>query len=230
MKYIFALKHTLILLLFVVLTGCSTGQVSVFSNPPEAEVFAKPVGGAELTLLGKTPTFISSSDLQKKYGSGGPMYLEIRKNGYKTDSFYLSEVTRTDLAIKRELEPVRDRLSQEWLNRNVVKMFEVRRLVEAKRYNEALNQIREAKQELPLVSTVHELEAGILLLKADYRSAVDSYRTALRLNPGNIEAQKMVKYLERTYGYTPEVEISDYKGKLPQSEGRKPTSSEEVKE
>lgn len=213
----------LLITLSLSIFGCATGQVSIFTNPPDAEVYARPIGGGDLKLLGKTPYFISSSDMQKKYGANGPVYLEIRKQGYKNDSIYITEIARIDLAIKRELEPVRDRLSQEWLNRNVSKMFEIRRLVESKRYGEALSQIRNVKIELPLVSAVHELEGGVLLLKGDYRSAVDAYRLATKLNPENTESAKMVRYLERTYGFPKETDVSDWKGSLPESD-RKPGS------
>lgn len=191
------------------LTGCATGQVSVFTNPPEAKLYARPIGGGDLQFLGNTPLFLSASDLEKRFGGGGAVYFEIRKDGYKNDNMFVTEVSKIDLSIKRDLEPTRDRLAQEWLNRNVSKMFEIRRLVESKRLSEALSQIRQVKTELPLVSAVHELEAGILLLMGDYRSSVDAYRLAVKLNVDNTEAAKMVRYLERTYGFPKETSVAD---------------------
>ncbi len=220
------LARILIFISLMAITACSTGKLSVFSNPPDAQIYARPVGGGDLKLLGKTPFFVDSAEFEEMYGRGGAFYLELRKAGYKTDSMYITEVAKIDLSIKRDLQPQRDLLSQEWLNRNVSKMFEIRRLVESKRLGEALNQIRQVKSELPLVSAVHELEGGILLLKGDYRSSVDAYRLAVKLNPENTEAAKMVKYLERTYGFPKETDVADLPGALPVKEDRVPSSTE----
>lgn len=213
------------------LTGCATGKISVFTNPPEAKLYARPIGGGDLQFLGNTPMFLSASDLEKKFGGSGAVYFEIRKDGYKNDNMFVTEVSKIDLSIKRDLEPNRDRLAQEWLNRNVSKMFEIRRLVESKRLSEALSQIRQVKTELPLVSAVHELEGGILLLMGDYRSAVDAYRLSIKLNVDNTEAAKMVKYLERTYGFPKETEVADLpkqmeklKEAMPDDKSRDPSS------
>lgn len=214
---------TLLFLVVFALTACSTGKVNIFTNPPEAQVYAKPIGHGELKLIGKTPYSIDSTEFEKIYGKGGAVYLEIKKEGFKSDSFFITEISRVDLSINRNLELERDRLSQEWLNVHVTNMFEIRRLIESRRFTEAMNQIGEVKKQLPLVSAVHELEGGILLLKGDYRSSVDAYRLAVKLNPENTEAAKMVKYLERTYGFTREVNISEYEGPLPGLE-RKPSS------
>lgn len=223
--------NTLVLTaLLISVVGCSTGKLSVFSNPPEAKLYARPIGGGDLKLVGTTPYFIDSNEFEKRFGVGGAVYMEIHKPGFKVDKLYVTEISKIDLAIKRDLEPTRDRLAQEWLNKNVSKMFEIRRLVESKRLGEALNQIRQVKEELPLVSAVHELEGGILLLKGDYRSAVDAYRLSVKLNPDNTEAAKMVRYLERTYGFPKETEVADLQGPLPLKDREPASDSEESEE
>lgn len=221
-----ALSLTLIL---AATLGCSITNVKIHTNPSGAEVYARPVGGGELQLVGTTPLFIDSREMDQKFGAGaGAVYMEFHKDGFKKDSLFVTELSRVDLSINKDLKPKRDLEMQYWMNHHISEMFEVRRLVNAKRYSEALRKIRELKKESPMISKVHEMEGGVLVLKRDYRDALDAYRLATKFDPENREALKMVRYLERTYGFARVIEYADQK-KIP-GDRRPSSSSKENKE
>ena len=222
------MKVFALLLILTATLGCSVANVKIHTNPSGADVYARPVGGGDMQLVGKTPIFIDSREMDQKFGNGaGAIYMELRKDGYKTDKLFVTEISRIDLSINKDLKPKRDLEMQYWMNHHISEMFEVRRLVNAKRYGIALQKIRELKKESPMISKVHEMEAGVLLLKRNYREALDAYRLSVKYDPENREAVKMVRYLERTYGFPKQIEYADHYKKIPGD--RKPSSSDEKK-
>lgn len=202
MRLIFA-----VLMLSVV--GCSTTQISVHSNPAGADVYARPVGGGDYRHMGKTPLFLTNLQLEKNYSGSGAIQLEVRMDGYKPDDFVITEVSKVNLSINRELQPKRDLEMQAWLNSHISSMFEVREMVANNRYKEALATLIKLKSQTPNVATLHQMEGGVQLLLRDYAAALRAYRTCVRLDPENGEALKMVRHLEKTYGYRREVDIFD---------------------
>lgn len=200
---------TLFVILLLGLVGCSTAKISLHTSPPGADVYAKSVGDKDVTLVGKTPLVISNTDLEKTYGGSGAVYLEFRKDGYKTDNIYVTEISRVDLNINREMVPKRDLEYQTWLNSHIGDMFEVRRLVQLNQYELALKILERLKASTPMVSTIYEMEGGVLLMSKHYKAALESYRLAVKYDPERVDAVKMVRYLENTYGYTKETDIAD---------------------
>jgi len=195
----------LTLLLFAV--GCSTNSISIQTNPLGADVYIKSVGQQKFKHFGQTPIHLTNRQLHDVHAEYGAVQIELRKDGYKPDSFYVTEISKIDLTIVRTMESKKDLEQQVWLNTQVEDIFEVTRLVKAARYADALELIQRIKNEIPSVATVHELEGGILLLRGDYRAAVDAYRLAVKYNPENVEAARMVEKLERTYGFPKEIDV-----------------------
>ncbi|MCB0386522.1 MAG: hypothetical protein KDD43_14105, partial [Bdellovibrionales bacterium] len=183
----------LAMIVVVVGTGCTTAKVRVHTNPSGADVYVRSVGEGRLQRIGQTPLFVNSEELREKYGLVGAVYMEIRKEGHKPDSFFITELSKIDLNVNRDLVPIRDLEQQRWLNGHIETLFEVRRLVEAKRYDEAMRIIRNLRDVTPYVATIHELEGGIYLLKGQHRDALDSFRMAMKYNPENPDTVKMVR-------------------------------------
>jgi hypothetical protein len=191
------------------LLGCTTTQISVHTIPAGADVYGRPVGHGEYAHLGKSPLYLANLQLDKTdYGSGA-YQMEIRMDGYKTDDFIITETAQVNLHINRDLKPKRDLEMQVWLNQHISQMFEVRQLVSNNRYKEALHIVERLKDQTPMVATLHQMEGGIQLLLRDYAAALRAYRTAARLDPENVEAIKLVRHLERTYGFRREIDIID---------------------
>ena len=203
------MKKLSLLLSCILTSACTTATINLHTNPPGAEVYARSIGGKDLVLLGKTPISISNYDIDKKSNGSGAAYIEFRKDGYKPDTMYITEIARVDLSIHRDLIPKRDLEYQSWLNHHISEMFEVRRLAQVGQYDEALQIIERLKLETPMVSTVHEMEGGLLVLKQKYRDALNAYRLAVKYDPERVEAVKMVKYLETTFGFAKEVDMAD---------------------
>lgn len=191
------------------LSGCTTTKISLHTSPPGAEVYARAVGDKDLVLLGKTPLFITNQNLDKKNNGSGAVYVEFRKDGYKSDSVYITEVSRVDLIIQREMQPKRDLEYQTWLNSHIDEMFEARRLAQSGYNDEALKIIERLKEQTPMVSALYEMEGGILMLKGHYQAALNAYRMAVKYDPESTDSVKMVRYLESTFGFKREVDMSD---------------------
>jgi tetratricopeptide (TPR) repeat protein len=187
-------------LLASVWTACSSTQIALHTTPTQARVYAKSLGRGKLEYLGETPLYLKGEQLEKEYAGSGPVYLEFRKEGFKTGNTIVTELSYIDLNITTELTPESGFEDFTTVNILIDSMFECQRLVKVKRYDEALSRLTEVKRQAPQVSAVYELEGGIFYLQQRFQDALDSYRLAVKYNPRNAEALRMKNLIEDSFG------------------------------
>jgi tetratricopeptide (TPR) repeat protein len=183
-----------------VMVSCSSTQVALHTTPSQSRVYAKSLGRGKTEFIGETPLFIKGDQLEKEFGGSGPIYLEFRKEGYRTASTIVTELSFIDLNLTMEMTPESGMEDPSIVNALIDTMFESQRLVRVKRYDEALNLLGEVKKKAPQVSAIYELEGGIYYLQQKYQDALDSYRLAVKYNPRNAEALRMKNSIEDSFG------------------------------
>jgi tetratricopeptide (TPR) repeat protein len=193
-------RRIVALALVTTTVACSSTQVALHTTPTQARVYAKSLGLGKLEYIGETPLYLKGNDLDKRYDGSGPLYLEFRKEGYRSGSTIITELSFVDLNVTMELTPESGLEDPSVMNSLIDSMFEAQRLVKVKRYEEALNKLTEIKRNAPQVSAIYELEGGIYYLQQRYQDALDSYRLAVKYNPRNGEALRMKNLIEDSFG------------------------------
>ena len=187
------LHSFVVLILGVLLTSCGTTrtQISFDSSPSKAEIYLRTHSHEEFKKIGETPLVYRADDIEKDLEGSGPLEVEFRKKGYRKSSVFVTELSSLDLEIKMEMISENGLEDQKLLNWVIDSMFEIKRLVTTKRYEDALSMIKKVKEAVPQVSAIYELEGGIYFLQRKYFYALDSYETAVRYNPNNLELIRM---------------------------------------
>jgi tetratricopeptide (TPR) repeat protein len=137
------------------------------------------------------------------------LVIQIRKEGYKDEEFYITDLEQVDLSITKRMSTIIAWKDATLLNKAIETLFEVRSLSEAKKYDEALALISNLKKDYPNLAAIYELEGGIHVLRGHYASALDSYTKAWDYNPQNGQLQETVRQLERMTGTAPRMQLKD---------------------
>lgn len=171
--------------------GTTTTRINFDSSPSKADIYIRTHSNDEYKKIGETPLVYRADEIERKLEGSGPLEIEYRKKGYRNSSVYVTELSAMDLEIEMELISENGLEDQKLLNWVIDSMFEIKRLVSTKRYDDALSKIKSVKEAVPQVSAVYELEGGIYFLQRKYFYALDAYETAVRYNPNNLELIRM---------------------------------------
>ena len=96
----------IILFTFLLVSFISCSQVSLIdikSTPDKAKVFARSLGTSERVEIGTTPFQIKSEEIQKKLNTSGLIIIEIERDQYFKEEFYLSEYSNNNIEISYNL-------------------------------------------------------------------------------------------------------------------------------
>ena len=186
------------------LSGCASSRLYLDSFPQAAEIYAVPRPGDPGTRIGATPLTIDAADVVKASGANGPLYIEFRKDRHTTARAFVTDLAAADLKITLNLPPESGLENQDRLNRLIDQVFESQRLALSGRFDEAIRRLKLIQSEVPQLAAAYEIEGGIYVLQKKLSEALDTYRTAARLNPSNPENIRMRNYLEASLGTGPE--------------------------
>jgi tetratricopeptide (TPR) repeat protein len=178
-----------------------------------------------MKAIGSTPLVISSSEVQAKIGSSGPVIIELRKDGYRDLRFLVTDLAPVDLSISSELQRATGLEDVEKLNAVVDALFEAQRLTRAGRLEDALKEVRFVQKEAPQISASYEIEGGVYYLQKKLPQAFDAYSTAVKQNPRNAEAARMRNYLQTALGLGGKMEPGSGEGRNKAEKPRKSGSS-----
>ena len=182
------------------MSGCATSTISFQSSPSRVQVYASTLAASVPILIGETPFVAEVPELEKQLGGSAPLNIEFRKDGYVTRNSMISDVGAADISLNIELTPSSGLEEPEKLNKVVDWLFEGQHLARAGRYDDAMKKLKEAEKESPQVAAIYELEGAIYYINKKYKEALDSYSTAVRVNPKNFTSIKMRNSLEAKLG------------------------------
>jgi tetratricopeptide (TPR) repeat protein len=190
-----------VLVLTLIHLRCATpAQVTLLSEPPQAEIFLTASGDQKPQRVGLTPLTLQAAQLSKLHGGSGPVSIEFKKEGYSPQKAFITDLGIRDLTLQFQLDPLSGLEDLDRLNRVVDQLFESQRLVRVGRQEEALVSLKAAEKELPHLAASYELEGGIYYLQKKYREALDAYSLASSYHPKNPQTLQMKNYLEKSLG------------------------------
>lgn len=177
-------------LCLVVLIGCASPQLTIQSNPPGAAVTVKD------KTLGQTPLMIASEDFLK-YQEGELIYFSIKKDGYADKEFFLQPTNIVNYTFELT------KMSAENFNAIPIQyaslIHEITRelliiqgLIFANKIDEAKNKLESFNKQYPNVAAAATLSASIEILKGNYDEAYTYLITAQKLDPKDLQVQKML--------------------------------------
>ena len=84
--------------------GCSTSVITLESSPSKATVSVRSLSGGGLRKIGITPVTLTGDKIFDAVGGiVGPIYIEYQKEGYFPATTLVTDLTRADVKITREL-------------------------------------------------------------------------------------------------------------------------------
>ncbi len=175
-------------------------QLKLKSDPVDAKVFIRDLGGVQNIKIGNTPYEGSILDLAANYAKSNFFLIIIEKDGYETQSILLSDLLKSDIELNINLTPKEDILHYRKLDKNVNDIMEAQRLLRAQQFDEAISLLKATEVEQPKLSIIPEIIGSAFYLKKELRTSLSYFEKAYRMNPENKDAYTMKMYLRKALG------------------------------
>ncbi len=190
------IKNLLHLMILAALYSCSSATtIKINSSPEGAKIFVKNMTSKSSEEIGVTPLIIKTEDLQKKKLKDGPLFVELKKEGYEVGKVLLAETEAINIDLSLKLDP-KDQLAEaKRYDRVSAQLFEVQRLIRNKSYKEALEITGAIKKDFPELSVPNELEGSIFYLQNDFDKSLTAFNTAYTKNSDNSFVLKMKRLI-----------------------------------
>jgi tetratricopeptide (TPR) repeat protein len=185
---------------FLISFAANAEKLKLKSDPPDATVFIRDLGGVQNIKVGTTPYEGNLLDLAGNYAKSNFFLVVIEKNGYETQSILLSDLLKSDIELSINLLPKDDILHFRKIEKSINDLFESQRLMRAQQYDEAITLLKTVETEQPKISIVPEMLGSAFYLKKDQRASLTWYEKAYRMNPENKDAFTMKAYLKKALG------------------------------
>ncbi len=194
MRYYIVMKvNKLFFILFLLLTGCGTGSVSIQSIPEDAKVSIITADGSmeELGSVGK----YTERDIFKH---GDTVQLLISKPNYIAQSVVLSKGSfpkRYYVSVKLKRDGSENSNFNEGIEEVAKAIASSYNFLKDKDYDSVVRLLAPLVNQYDGVSVLHDFLGNAYYLKGNYKKAYRHYNAALQLNPNNFERQAIVKKL-----------------------------------
>ena len=97
------LSKFLLLLSFTLAFSASAEQLKLKSDPPDATIYIRDLGGIQNVKIGVTPFEGNLLDLASNYAKSNFFLIVIEKVGYESQSILLSDLLKSDIKIEYNL-------------------------------------------------------------------------------------------------------------------------------
>jgi tetratricopeptide (TPR) repeat protein len=185
------LKVILILELF--LAGCSS-TYQIRSMPDGALVsYTEPSTNRQL-YLGTTPLTYSKSAL----ATDRAMVLTIKKEGFLPEMIPLVPTNESNTLINVNLKPddkSPTKATSEW-NAIIARLFEAQRMIYQRQFHAALLELDKIVKDKPDLVQAHIMKGTSYYLLNEMNSAINAWKTALRLDPNNAELLQVLNQMK----------------------------------
>lgn len=175
-------------------------QLKLKSDPTDAKVFIRDLGGMQNTKIGNTPYEGNLMDLASSYAKSNFFLVTIEKEGYESQSILLSDLLKSDIELSISLLPKEDILYFRKLDKNVNDIMEAQRLLRSQQYDEAISLLKAIEADQPKLSVVPEIIGSAYYLKKDQRNSLTWFEKAYRVNPENKDSYIMKAFLRKSLG------------------------------
>ena len=196
------MKLAVLSLFFIIL--CSSARATdlvVTTTPEKAEIKVSMLNGGNAVKVGETPFKMSVKEISTNYVNNSEIFVvEVIKEGHEAYRIIVPSFLKSTIKLEVVLQPKPELIENKKIDKLVNELFEVQRLIRAQNYSTAGSKIEELEKRYPKLSITKELKASSFYLQNDYKKALDFYGQAYFANSENIDAYKMMVYLEKSLG------------------------------
>jgi tetratricopeptide (TPR) repeat protein len=171
------------------------GTLSIKSSPSSAEVYIVVSGKDEAKRLGPTP-FQSKISALSDYSNEGPITIQIKKDGYFTQSYFVPNLFTASLSIDANLTQNIPSSYVE-INQVVSLAFQGERYVLQKRYDDATKIADDIRKINPNIAVAYHLMGTVHYLQNRLKDSRFAWQRAIELEPNDIEAKNMLAIVEK---------------------------------
>lgn len=195
----FSLSHIILSAILVIAIASCSSSVTITSFPDNSEVYIRKLSDNTLKKIGETPLTIAPEDIEKENDGSGPVFLELKKDGFHPKTAIITDFNVRNIDIKMTLIP-RDLLEYSHIIDSIINdLFKCQKLIKAKNYTKAATILDKIKKTHPYLSVVYEFEGGIHLVQQKFIKALDSFKMALKFNSENVEALRLKRAIEKKF-------------------------------
>jgi len=174
-------------------------ELSIKSNPEQAEIYVKNAANHERVKIGKTPLKISMNEIVNNYAKSNVFVLELEKDGFDSYRVLMTRTGSNDIELNVNLEVSKNVRMIKDVDYLVSQLFEVQRQIRTKDYTSAVRKLDELEKDFPHYSVIYELKGSAFYLDKQFNKALNYYRKAFGINPDNRDAYIMKVYLEEKF-------------------------------
>jgi hypothetical protein len=183
-------------------SGCASSTLSVQTNPEGAEVFVVKTGTPP-ARIGKAPVTLDRSLAPELFGEN--VELLIQKEGFVSTQVVVPRSTsvvtsKLNVLLKEIKLPESYTKIDVALNEVAKAVAEIQALIVRKKYPDAERRAREMASRFSTVSVFQLLLGNSLYMKKDMPGALQAYRKARELDPGQPETQRMISKISSMVG------------------------------
>jgi tetratricopeptide (TPR) repeat protein len=184
---------------FVALSGCSTQELKVDSNPVGADVVTLDAA-KNPHVIGQTPIVLNATNAPDIFK--GPVQISISKDGFKGQSILLPG---TRFGASGEVRVELKANEADLVNETAEEVAHAQSLLFKKDFDVAEKMLKDLISKKSSVAVFHSLLGNVFYLKKDLTRALESYEHAYALEPKNVELDRMIKKLKgiRSVGSVP---------------------------
>lgn len=177
-------------LLLLLATGCASSSYVLSSNPAGVNVYYLDAKSQQKQLLGATPVEYKKSALPKDEA----FVLKFEKDGFFPQDVPIAPTDdmRTTVSVTMKSDPALAKQPNFELNQLVLRLFKAQEMIYKKRYQAAIIEIDQLLRDKPDLVQAHVMKGTSYYLLNEMPSALQAWKKALEIDPGNKELLKFL--------------------------------------
>ncbi len=192
-------SKAILIIIVIINISCSSSIVKISSTPSKADIFIRRLSDSTMKKIGVTPLTIRSDQVASDLDGSGPMYLELRKDEHYSKSAIVTDFNVRDIELNLKLDPKKFLKDSNKIDALINGLFNCQKLIRKRNYKEAKDTLTKLKNDFPYISVIYEFEGGIHLVEQQYSQALESFKTAIKFNPSNVEALRLKRAVEKQF-------------------------------
>ena len=192
------LKNLFLITIFSIFYGCAGQEISIKTEPDQAEVYIRTLGKGESEKIGLTPIVLDKKIIEKIVGSDKNLkVLEIKRAGYLPEQILINDFGNTSVEYSFTLRTnnISDIISK--IDNISTALFEAQRLLRSGSYQDSITLLKGLNKKFPFSSVITELIGSAYYLSKDMKQSLRFYDLSYKYDPKNIASYKMIQYLEK---------------------------------
>ncbi len=195
------LRNLLLLSILIFVSSCGSQEITIRSTPEQADVFIAKLGKGEREKIGQTPMTLDEDTMKKLSETKDTLVvLEIERSGYMREQIIVNDFGSTNVEYDFSLKTNNIANVIKDIDSVSENLFKAQKLMRSGGYDDSLKILTDLDKKFPYSSVINELIGGAHFFKKQYKNSLIYYDLAYKYDPKNIDAYKMLQYLENELG------------------------------